>query len=89
MIALDQITQDIIERLRGAGADKAYCTAATSVTREFNVDGGQFSLMRTLFDNSLSLTGIVGGKKGSVGINKFDDAAGILRPGHSRFIGYV
>ena len=75
MIALDQITQDIIERLRGAGADKAYCTAATSVTREFNVDGGQFSLMRTLFDNSLSLTGIVGGKKGSVGINKFDDAA--------------
>ena len=75
MIALDKITEEVIERLQSAGADKAYCTAATSATREFNVDGGKFSLMRTLFDNSLSLTGIAGGKRGSVGINKFDDAA--------------
>lgn len=75
MIALDKITEEVIEKLQSAGADKAYCTAATSATREFNVDGGKFSLMRTLFDNSLSLTGIAGGKKGSVGINKFDDAA--------------
>lgn len=75
MIELDKITGNAIAKLQGAGADKAYCTAAASVTREFNVDGGKFSLMRTLFDNSLSLTGIVRGKKGSVGINRFDDGA--------------
>ena len=39
------------------------------------MDGGKFSLLRTLFDNSLSLTGMIEGKKGSVGINRFDDAA--------------
>ena len=75
MIELDKISGNVIEKLQTAGADKAYCTVATSVTREFNVDGGAFSLMRTLFDNSLALTGIVGGKKGSVGINRFDDGA--------------
>ena len=51
MIELDKISGNVIEKLQAAGADKAYCTAATSVTREFNVDGGAFSLMRTLFEN--------------------------------------
>ncbi len=75
MMNFEKLTGEVIEKLRAAGADQACCTASTSATREFNVDGGKFSLMRTLFDNSLSITGISGGKKGSVGINRFDDAA--------------
>jgi len=75
MINFEKLTEEVIEKLQAAGADQACCTAAASATREFNVDGGKFSLMRTLFDNSLSLTGIAKGKKGSVGINRFDDAA--------------
>jgi len=67
------LTETIIEKLKAAGADMAYCTASSGETREFNVDGGEFSLFRTLFDNSLTITAFIGGKKGTVGLNSFDD----------------
>ena len=73
MDKLYTLTETIIEKLKAAGADMAYCTASSGETREFNVDGGEFSLFRTLFDNSLTLTAFIGGKKGSVGLNSFDD----------------
>lgn len=64
-----------LEALRREGA----CTAAVSVeyteTREFNVDGGEFSLLRTLFDDSLAMTALKEGKKGSIAINHLDDAS--------------
>ena len=66
------LTEEIIEKLKAAGADMAYCTASAGETREFNVDGGEFSLFRTLFDNSLTMTAFIGGKKGSIGLNSFD-----------------
>jgi len=72
---LHLICDTSLAELRRAGADKAQCTARFTETHEFNVDGGEFSLFRTLFDNSLSLTALVGGKKGSVAINRFDDEA--------------
>ena len=50
-------------------------SAAVKETREFNVDGGEFSLLRTLFDNSLTVTAVKDGKKGSVGLNSFEDEA--------------
>lgn len=67
------LTEKIIEKLKAAGADMAYCTAESGETREFNVDGGEFSLFRTLFDNSLTITAFIGGKKGTVGLNSFED----------------
>lgn len=67
------LTETVIEKLKALGADMAYCIAESGETREFNVDGGEFSLFRTLFDNSLTITAFVGGKKGSVGLNSFDD----------------
>jgi len=73
MDKLYTLTETIIEKLKAQGADMAYCTAESGETREFNVDGGEFSLFRTLFDNSLTITAFVGGKKGSVGLNSFDD----------------
>lgn len=72
---LDRITKEILDMAVAAGADKAYCSAAESEKREFNADGGEFSLMRTLFDRALTLTVIVGGKRGSVGVNRLDDDA--------------
>ena len=73
MDKLYTLTETIIERLKALGADMAYCTASSGETREFNVDGGEFSLFRTLFDNSLTITAFIGGKKGSVGLNSFDE----------------
>ena len=73
MDKLYTLTETIIEKLKALGADMAYCTASSGETREFNVDGGEFSLFRTLFDNSLTITAFIGGKKGSVGINSFDE----------------
>jgi PmbA protein len=70
---LNQIADKALDALRNAGADTAQCIARFTETHEFNVDGGQFSLFRTLFDNSLSLTAICGGKKGSSSVNRFDD----------------
>ena len=72
---LNLIADKALAALRSSGADKAQCVARFTETHEFNVDGGEFSLFRTLFDNSLSLTAIVGGKKGSASINRFDDEA--------------
>ena len=74
-VDLKSLTEKVLALLKDRGADMAYCTASQSETREFNVDGGEFSLFRTLFDNSLSLTAFKDGKKGSVGINRFDDAS--------------
>lgn len=73
MKELKIIASSAIEALTSRGADMACATAAYTETREFNVDGGEFSLFRTLFDNSLSLTGFVEGKKGSAAVNHFDD----------------
>ena len=57
------------------GVDTAHCSVTERETREFNVDGGEFSLFRTLFDRSVAITVFVGGKKGSVSINRFDEDA--------------
>ncbi len=59
--------------LQQAGADKAQYTVTQKETHEFNVDGGEFSLFRTLFDNGLSITAYKNRKKGSVSINSFAD----------------
>ena len=72
---LYNITENVLSQLRDGGAEIAYCTARMSETVEFNVDGGEFSLLRTLFDNGLSMTAIKGGKKGSVGSNSFEEAS--------------
>lgn len=57
------------------GAQTAQCFVKESETREFNVDGGEFSLFRTLFDRAVSLTVFKDKRKGSVSINKFDEGS--------------
>lgn len=70
---LKLIAASALDALTAAGADQAAVTARYTETREFNVDGGEFSLFRTLFDNSLSLTAFKAGKKGSLAVNHFDE----------------
>ena len=75
MKEMKNIAVSALEALKNRGADTAAVTAAYTETREFNVDGGEFSLFRTMFDNALSLTAFIDGKKGSAAINHFDDEA--------------
>ena len=52
---LKLIASKTIEQLVKEGADKARCIVSSKETQEFNVDGGEFSLFRTLFDNGVFL----------------------------------
>ena len=69
---LKQLAQNIIDDIKKRGIDKAFCSVSSAVKTEFNVDNGSFSLMRTLFESSLSITVYNEGKKGFVNINKID-----------------
>ena len=75
MKELKDIARLVLAEAEALGAEHAQCVARESEKEEFNVDGGRFSLMRTLFDRNVSITVLKGGKKGSVSINRFDEDA--------------
>lgn len=66
MEKLINVSKTALSLLKEGGADNASCRARFSTVREFNVDNGRFSLYRTLYGNSITLTALVGGKKGVV-----------------------
>ena len=61
-----------LKALKDAGAEKAVAIASGGVTTEFNIDGGEFSLMRTIFNEYVSADVICGGRKGSASTNAID-----------------
>ena len=65
----------ILAEAKSLGADYCQCTVSEREKREFNVDGGRFSLMRTLFDRGVNVTVLKGQRKGTVQINRFDEDA--------------
>ncbi len=69
---LKKTAQSAVAALQNEGADKAQASVAYTITHEFNVDGGEFSLFRTLFDKQLVMTAIQGGRKGVVAQNRYD-----------------
>jgi len=71
---LKQTAQKAVEALQNEGAEKSTGTVTYTVTHEFNVDGGEFSLFRTLFDKKLTMSAITGGRRGTVSQNRYDDA---------------
>ncbi len=73
MKTLENTARFALQALQEAGADMAWVEVIRQETREFNVENGDFSLFRTLFDNSLSLTAFQGGRKGSLRLNRFDE----------------
>ena len=69
---MKDIASYALDALMKAGADKAACTASRSRKDEFNVEANEFSLLRTLFSDSLALKALKGGRKGVIAINKLD-----------------
>jgi len=61
-----------MEALLKSGAGKAACKITRGRKDEFNVEAGDFSLMRTLFSDSLSLKALIDNRKGVTVINKLD-----------------
>ena len=69
------LAQAILSEAKAKGADYAQCSVSESEKKEFNVDGGRFSLMRTLYNRNVVITVLKEQKKGTVQINRFDDEA--------------
>jgi PmbA protein len=61
-----------LESLIKAGADKAACKASRGRKDELNVEANKFTLMRTLFDDSLQMKVIKDHKKAVTVVNKLD-----------------
>ena len=72
---LENLAEYIIVEAKAQGADYVHCVVRESEKREFNVDGGRFSLMRTLFDRDVAITVLKNQRKGSVHVNRFDEGA--------------
>ena len=72
MTALKQLAAQCLAKLKAAGADTAQARLSLSEKREFNIDGGEFSLFRTTFNRSLTLIAFRETKTGRVVVNSFD-----------------
>ena len=66
-----EIARCALNKLGQAGAEAYSAAAHTVEKREFNVDGGLFSLLRTTFDKHLDLVAIKDHRRGKVLINDF------------------
>ena len=75
MDKLEQLAQRILDAAKEAGAQSAQCVVKETETREFNMIGGEFSLLRTLFDCSVQLSVIKDRRKGTISVNSFEDDA--------------
>ena len=69
------LAQTILAEAKANGADYAQCSVSESEKKEFNVDGGRFSLMRTLYNRNVVITVLKEQRKGTVQINRFDEDA--------------
>ncbi|MBP5348856.1 MAG: TldD/PmbA family protein [Clostridia bacterium] len=74
MTDLKKLAAECLAKLKEAGADAAQARPSVSEHREFNIDGGEFSLYRTVFSRSLTLTAFRETKTGSVTLNSFEPA---------------
>lgn len=73
MEKLINVSKTALSLLKEGGAENASCRARFSTVREFNVDNGRFSLYRTLYGAGITLTALVGGKKGTVASGSIDE----------------
>ena len=75
MINNREIAAYTLDELKKAGATAAQCIVGNGKTDELNIDGGEFSLMRTLFNSSLTIKALIGNKKGTTSINRLEKDA--------------
>ncbi len=64
-----------IEMLISRGADSACARASFAETEEFNVEGADFTLLRTVISQNLELVAIKDKKYASISVNKTDRAS--------------
>ncbi|MCL2608418.1 MAG: TldD/PmbA family protein [Treponema sp.] len=69
---MKDIARYALESLLKAGADKADCRVSQNREDEFNVEAGEFSLLRTVLSDRLSLMAIKDRKKGEIRTNRLD-----------------
>lgn len=72
MDRLHETARNARSALSSAGAQTAQVTVTETETHEFNVDSGEFTLMRTMSDQTLSMTALKDHKKGATTTNKLD-----------------
>lgn len=62
-----------VAALEKANVTKFSFAASMARKTEFNIDGGEFSLLRTVFNEAVSLTVYIDGKKGSAATNSLEN----------------
>ena len=53
-----EIISYCLDELKKAGADKTSCILSMSEQKELNVEFGEMTLLRTTFNNNMSITAI-------------------------------
>lgn len=72
MKKLEEAASYALEALQKAGADHASVVAGSGKLDELNIDGGEFSLMRSVFSSSLVLKAIKDQKAGTIAVNSHE-----------------
>ena len=67
------IAKKVLDELTTAGADMALVSVSSGYGSELNVDGGEISLMRTIFSDKVSMKAIKNMRKGVISLNSFGD----------------
>lgn len=72
---LRKAAQYILDSLVSAGGDCAQVSVSEGRVEEFNVDAGEFSLIRSVFNSGASMKVIKDMKKGTASVNQLDKEA--------------
>lgn len=72
MERLKQAARYTLDALKEAGADDAQVSVSEGKTEEFNVDAGEFSLIRSVYSSGASMKIIKNRRKGTVAVNQLD-----------------
>lgn len=75
MDKLKNAAQYILESLLASGGDSAQVSVSEGRVEEFNVDAGEFSLIRSVFNSGASMKVIKDMKKGTASVNQLDKEA--------------
>ena len=75
MADIKKIAEDAMKLLRDKGADKGQIFVTESENREFNVENGEFTLLRTLFNQDINVIAYKNQKKGAYYTNKLNGKA--------------
>ena len=72
---LKKIAHYILDSLISSGGDMAQVSVSEGKVEEFNVDAGEFSLIRSVFNSGASMKVITDMKKGTASVNQLDKEA--------------